>query len=149
MVDWMVEVMSSYSCADATFFLSVHLMDQFYKKLECSAEAQDVHVTGVACMFIASKLEEIYPIKLLTVYNKIGHQKISIQTLKLKESQILQVLDFQVQPSSIYEFVQVQLLSKAFSLVLNLEHQTTQVNFQLFIRAAINIAKMLLYDYEI
>jgi DNA polymerase III epsilon subunit-like protein len=36
-------------------------MDQFYKKLDISIEAKDVHSTGITCMFIASKNEEIYP----------------------------------------------------------------------------------------
>jgi hypothetical protein len=60
-------------------------MDQFYKKLDISIEAKDVHSTGITCMFIASKLEEIYPIKLITVFNKIGHQRIPIETFKNKE----------------------------------------------------------------
>ena len=69
----MVEVMNSYHCHDATFFYSVHLMDQFYANAEYSLEASDIHSTGITCMFIASKYEEIFPIRLKTVYNKIGH----------------------------------------------------------------------------
>lgn len=78
MVDWMVEVMSSYNCHDTTFFFSVHLMDKFYHKLDFPSEANDVHPTGITCMFIASKYEEVYPIKLKTVFSKIGHSKIPI-----------------------------------------------------------------------
>lgn len=32
MVDWMVEVLCSYKCQDQTFFLSISIMDWFFKK---------------------------------------------------------------------------------------------------------------------
>ena len=52
-------------------------MDLFYANSEESFEINDLHIIGITCMFIASKYNEIYPIKLNTVYEKIGHCKIS------------------------------------------------------------------------
>ena len=40
-------------------------------------------------MFIASKYEEIYPIKLSVVYEKIGHRKLSKDEIKAKEADIV------------------------------------------------------------
>ena len=34
MIDWMVEVMCSYKCANTTFFVAVHYLDQFFKMSE-------------------------------------------------------------------------------------------------------------------
>ena len=48
-----------------------------------------MHLLGVVCMFIACKYEEIYPFKLSTVYEKIGHKKISQEQIKKKEGEIL------------------------------------------------------------
>ena len=64
----------------------MHLLDQFYHNADKVHEIQDIHPTGVTCMFIASKYEEIYPIRIKTVYNKIAHTKISIASIKEKES---------------------------------------------------------------
>lgn len=33
MVDWMVEVMTAFKCADQTFFIAVSLMDRYFDAL--------------------------------------------------------------------------------------------------------------------
>lgn len=33
MVDWMVEVMTAFKCADQTFFLAVNIMDRYFDAL--------------------------------------------------------------------------------------------------------------------
>jgi len=40
---------------------------------------KELHEVGVTAMWIATKYEEIYPIRLKVMYDKIGHQKISIK----------------------------------------------------------------------
>ena len=40
-------------------------------------------------MFIAAKYEEIHPMKLSVVYEKIAHKKLSTEQIKKKESDIL------------------------------------------------------------
>lgn len=45
-------------------------------------------------MFIASKYEEIIPFSLNKVFEKIGHGKISISTIKKTEAEILNALEF-------------------------------------------------------
>lgn len=58
-------------------------------------------------MFMASKYEDIYPLLMKTVYNKIGHQKISHDNIRQREMEILRVLGFQVGSSpSPLEFLQ-------------------------------------------
>lgn len=36
-------------------------------------EVTDLHIIGVTCMFIASKYEDYYPIKMKIVFEKIAH----------------------------------------------------------------------------
>ena len=43
-------------------------------------------------MFIASKFEDIYPLKMKTVHEKIAHQKIEIQAIKALELDIMKVI---------------------------------------------------------
>jgi hypothetical protein len=37
---------------------------------------------GVAAIFISTKMEEIYPLKLKTIYDKIAHKKLSIDSIR-------------------------------------------------------------------
>lgn len=43
-------------------------------------------------MFVASKFEDIYPLKMKTVYEKIAHQKIEIGAIKSLELDIMKVI---------------------------------------------------------
>lgn len=47
-------------------------------------------------MFMASKYEDVYPLLMKTVFNKIGHGKISQEAIRLKEMEILRAIGFQV-----------------------------------------------------
>jgi hypothetical protein len=64
MVDWMIEVLSSYKMSEETFFKSVYIMDSYLRKCKDKLEAKDLHLIGIASMFIAGKYEEIHPLKL-------------------------------------------------------------------------------------
>lgn len=76
MVDWMVEVLSAFKCSDQTFFIAVNLMDRYFDALAKQGiilDLNELHLTGVVCMFMASKYEDVYPLLMKTVFNKIGH----------------------------------------------------------------------------
>jgi hypothetical protein len=47
-------------------------------------------------MFMASKYEDVYPLLMKTVFNKIGHKKIPVDAIRAKEMEILRVLGFRV-----------------------------------------------------
>lgn len=75
MIDWMVEVMTTFKCSDQTFFLAVALMDRFFKNTQKNLTGADLHLTGVVSMLIASKYEDVQPILMKTAVAKIGHSK--------------------------------------------------------------------------
>lgn len=74
MIDWMVEVLSAFKCGENTFFMTVSLMDRFFKASP-GLESRKLHLVGISCMFIASKYEDIYPLMMKTMVNKIAHNK--------------------------------------------------------------------------
>jgi hypothetical protein len=82
MIDWMIEVTSSYKCQDQTLFLSVLLMDQFYASAGQNLPLGLLHQIGITCMFIAAKYNEIYPIRIHIFYEKIAYFKVSVQQIK-------------------------------------------------------------------
>lgn len=73
MVDWMVEVLTNFKCDDQTFFLSVSLLDRYFKNSPKILEVEHLHLIGVTAMFVASKFEDIHPLKMKIVFDKIGH----------------------------------------------------------------------------
>ena len=58
-------------------------------------------------MRIASKYEDIYPLKLSVVYEKIAHRKIPTKDIKDFEFKILSELDFEVRKPSQYDFITI------------------------------------------
>ncbi len=66
-------------------------------------------------MFIASKYEDVLPLMMKTVFNKIGHKKIPINDIRDRELDILRVLGFKVgsMPSPL------EFLEKDIDLVLS------------------------------
>jgi len=77
MVDWIIEVISSYKYSEAAFFTSVRIMDSFFQRCKVAHKSSDLRLVGVASIFIACKYEEIYPLKVKLMHEKIAHRKLS------------------------------------------------------------------------
>merc|ERR1719187_680446 len=59
LVDWLVEVAEEYKLHTETLYLAVTYIDRFLSYM--SVQRAKLQLVGTACMFIASKYEEIYP----------------------------------------------------------------------------------------
>jgi len=77
MLDWMVEVTKSYKFINKSYFGSVELMDRYFAASNESVPVSQLHIIGVIAMYIASKMDEVYPLKIKTIYEKIVHKKIA------------------------------------------------------------------------
>lgn len=80
MMDWMVEVCSSFKCAKRTYFLASRIFDAYLIKIGQEGktfENKDVHAIGVTAMYLASKYEDILPLHSKVVADKIAHGAIS------------------------------------------------------------------------
>jgi cyclin-A len=117
MVDWMVEVLSNFKCEDQTFFLSVALLDRFLTQTARVVEVSNLHIIGVTSMFIASKFEDIHPLKMKIVFEKIGHQKLTVESIKQLELDILKTLHYKIASPTVLEFLLLYLKQ-----VLNIDH---------------------------
>ena len=84
-IDWMFEVLQVFKMSEQTFYLSVQYLDRFICKTKRSLPLEELHLTGITCMFIASKYEDITPLFLKTMVKKVSHGKIrGDQILKLE-----------------------------------------------------------------
>jgi hypothetical protein len=75
MVDWMVEVTTSFKCTIRTYFLAVAIFDSYLRAQQGVKvlENSDVHKIGIGAMYLASKYEDIYPLHSKVVSEKISH----------------------------------------------------------------------------
>ena len=105
MIDWMLEVLSAYNSEIFTFNLSVQIMDMYIAKCKSCLSNNEVHLIGIVAMFIASKMEDIYPIRMSHVRTKISHGKFSERDIRKKEKAVLETLGFEVIVTSASDFI--------------------------------------------
>ncbi len=84
-------------------------MDRFFKLKQDGKEVSDLHVIGVTVMFISSKYEDIYPLKMKMVFEKIAHKKISIERIKALEMDIMKTISYRVPAPTSLDFLKVYL----------------------------------------
>ena len=82
-------------------------MDEYLKHEERGQETKDIHLIGVAAMFSAMKYEEIHPLRLSLITDKIARKKFSREEIIAKESRIMQVLGFCLNSSTVYDVVKL------------------------------------------
>ena len=137
----MIEVLSSFSCTTHTFFVAVDIMDRYFEKCEEPKQTKDIHLIGVTCMLIASKLEEIIPFKVKTVVQKMTHEKIPASDILACEFSILQALNF-----CFYDTPNLFAVIEILLVKLDL-HRTPMIG-DIF-KVCTYISKMILHDYSL
>ena len=60
-------------------------------------------------MFIASKYEDIYPLKMKMVYEKIAHKKLPIEKIKNLEMDILKSINYRIPAPTSIDFLKTYL----------------------------------------
>ena len=76
-----------------TLFLSIDLIDRYTTFSFHSILSDQYQLLGITALFVASKLEEIYPPK-LTDFAYITDDLYSIDQIKQQEALLLQILEF-------------------------------------------------------
>lgn len=116
MVDWIVEVLSVYKNELDTFFLAVNIMDRYIYLSGTVLTSQDIHLIGMTCMFIASKQEDVIPIRMHSIVSKIGHNQFEDNQIRAKEKLILNTIGFEsLIGTSIYEFIKTYFFDFRFN----------------------------------
>ena len=98
MVDWMVEVTTSFKCTIRTYFLAVAIFDEYIRLqqgVRCM-ENSHIHSVGVGAMYLASKYEDIYPLHSKVVSEKISHGAFSQKEILAREAEFLRLFDFEM-----------------------------------------------------
>lgn len=109
MLDWMIEVTSSYKFTPKTYFTGVQIMDRYFKAEDQRLPITKLHITGVVAMLIATKMDEVYPLKIKTVYDKIVHKKIEKREIVDTEARISEKLGFVLNAWTFYDLALLKL----------------------------------------
>ena len=112
MLDWMVEVMSSYNFQHKTYFAGVEIMDKYFANSVEAILPNQLHIIGVQSMFVASKMEEVYPLKMKTIFDKIAHKKIPVSELVNMEKKIVETLNFCLTSSTFFDLAMTRIVKQ-------------------------------------
>jgi cyclin-A len=106
MVDWMIEVCTSFQCSDRTWFLAVIIFDQYLDKLKGIKVIKnpDVHSIGICCMYIAAKYEDVYPFSSYIAYERISHKAVSQKDILKMEGDFYRLFEFSLEYVSPFDF---------------------------------------------
>lgn len=63
-------------------------------------------------MFVATKMEEVYPLKIKTIFDKIAHKKIPISDLVAMEKKIVEALDFCLTSSTFFDLAMTRIVKE-------------------------------------
>lgn len=94
LLNWMIEVMSQFGSSKQTLMLASQILDLYMLRSSKRVKSSSYHLLGIVAMFIASKIEDVYPLRLEVVHERIGFRKFSPGKIKRMEIQILKALDF-------------------------------------------------------
>ena len=105
LVDWLIDVHQSFELKEQTLYLALAYLNEFASKHEITKH--EYQLVGIACLWIASKYEEIYPPR-MDNYVKVTDSCYTSTELKAMEGKILLALNFQlnyITPLTILEAV--------------------------------------------
>lgn len=92
---------------------------------------------------MASKYEEIYPLRLSVVHEKIAHRKLNPEQIKRKEMEIFMTLEYKMTNTTPYEFIMNTLFQ------LNLKNTMSSKLYDYLQKVCIYLAKANMHDYEL
>jgi hypothetical protein len=88
--DWMMEVCNEYQLKRETFYLSANYVDRYLSKV-INIPKQELQLVGVTSLYMASKMEEIYPPK-ITDYVKSTDDGYKLEQIMTMEINIAKVI---------------------------------------------------------
>lgn len=148
MIDWMIEVLSAYNSDPQTFSLAVQLLDMFLARTQSVLTNNDIHLIGISCMYIASKMEDIVPLRMNHVKSKISHNKFSEKEIKKKERAILETINFETINSSSYDLIRTFIFDFIYNNRLHLHRLDMFHHIDVFDNVAVFLSKLIYHSYE-
>ena len=148
MVDWMLEVFTAYNCEPRTFELAVNIMDSYILKTKKKLKDENIHLIGLASIYIASKMEEKIPMRLYHIVKYCGKNVFTNKEIIEKEKEILMTIDFDFFSTETYDYLMT------FFWDLKVNNEANLIKFKAkdivdkYMDFCVFLSKLTLYDYE-
>ncbi|XP_050540257.1 G1/S-specific cyclin-E1 [Daktulosphaira vitifoliae] len=107
LLDWLIEVSSVYKLHRETYYLAMDYLDRYLSNSD-SIPKQKLQLIGITCLFMAAKMEEIYPPK-LAEFAYVTDGACTDSDLLDMEKILLMNLHFRLTPISINYWVELML----------------------------------------
>ncbi|PJF17870.1 hypothetical protein PSACC_02300 [Paramicrosporidium saccamoebae] len=146
LVNWLIEVSLHFRLHRETFYLAVHYLDRFLS-LHWGVARGSLQLIGVACLFIASKLEEIYPPKLKD-FAVVCDGSCSSSAIFETELDVLMALQWKLSFPTVYFWLNLYLDLLQNHLCSEMIESLRASSLQL-IDLAIHTPIMLLHSYSV
>lgn len=105
LLDWMIEVLLVYHQSDETLFRACSLLDDYLTQTSQVVKPNDLYLLGSICLYIASKQEEVRPIKLSALLSDICKGKFTPEEVFAKELDVLSTIGFRSQKPDLFELL--------------------------------------------
>lgn len=124
LLDWLIEVCEVYKLHRETYFLAVDYLDRF---LFSKKNIQKTHLQliGITCLFIAAKVEEIYPPK-IGEFAYVTDGACAESDILHQELILLQALDWKISPVTVIGWLGVYMQLNASNKTAESLSQTTK-----------------------
>lgn len=103
--DWLSEVCEVHALHRETFYLALDFIDRFLTA-QSETPKQQLQLIGITCLFVASKIEEIYPPKLAD-YAYVTDGACSDEEIQIMELVILKALNWELTPMTVNGWLSV------------------------------------------
>lgn len=113
LADWLIEVCEEFALHRETYYMSMNFIDR-YLSLVHSIPKSQIQLIGCACLFTASKIQEIYPPRLSSFADLTDGACSEGELLKM-ELEILKVLDWKVSPVTVTSWLELYLQTASFT----------------------------------
>lgn len=97
--DWLMEVCDVYKLRRVTYYLAIDYVDRYLSRIEELPKHQ-LQLLGITCLFIASKVEEVYPPK-LSELAYVTDGACTDADMLIKEMAVLQTLNWDINPFTV------------------------------------------------
>ena len=148
MVDWMVEVFNEYKCDPGIFELAVHIMDCYISRTKKRLRDEDIHLIGLTCIYISSKVEDCIPLRMPHIVKDIGHYNFDEETIMKEEREIIKTIDFDLFTASTYDYIMIFFYDLKVNNIQKINNLEGSQIIEKFLNFSIFLSQLLLYNSE-
>ncbi|XP_026758628.1 G1/S-specific cyclin-E [Galleria mellonella] len=105
LLDWLNEVCEVYKLHRETFHLTVDYIDRYLSNTE-DVQKGRLQLIGITCLFIAAKVEEVYPPK-ISEFAYVTDGACTTEEILLEELLILKILSWSITPITINSWLNI------------------------------------------